>query len=153
MTSKIKILLLILYVILVITYRIAEARRIAVEQFDDIPITCEDYYHIKDYAKCKVIEEWDESQWVYFEDLIQEESSWRPDAVNPISGACSLGQALPCSKIEGDWKDPHVSIPWTIAYVAERYGTPQEAMVFWHCIGMCHNPHWNVTTEKKDNWY
>lgn len=61
-------------------------------------------------------------EWPAAKELISRESGWRPDAVNSSSGACSLVQALPCSKIPGDWSDPVNAIRWGNQYVINRYG-------------------------------
>lgn len=58
------------------------------------------------------------------------ESSWRPEAVNQSSGACGLAQALPCSKIGSEWKDPIVALKWMNDYVNNRYGGWQQALEF-----------------------
>lgn len=61
------------------------------------------------------------------ETLVQRESSWNVNAYNSI-GACSLVQALPCSKIPGDWRDPVTALKWGNGYVAARYGSWQAAL-------------------------
>lgn len=63
-----------------------------------------------------------ESDWVYVDYIVSRESSWNPSAVNPSSQACSLAQALPCSKIKGNWRDPVVALKWQYNYVNQRYG-------------------------------
>lgn len=60
--------------------------------------------------------------------LVQRESSWNPLAYNGSSGSCSLVQALPCSKIPGDWRDPITALRWGHSYVVARYGTWQVAL-------------------------
>lgn len=72
-----------------------------------------------------------EDQWVYVDYIVSRESSWNPNAVNPSSGACSLVQALPCSKIGPNWRDPVVALRWQYAYVKGRYGGYQQAYQFW----------------------
>lgn len=62
--------------------------------------------------------------------LIQRESSWNPEAVNASSGACGLVQALPCSKLGPNWKDPVVALKWGDQYVKERYGGWGPALQF-----------------------
>ena len=66
-------------------------------------------------------------QWAAAEVLVQRESSWNPNAYNSI-GACSLVQALPCSKIPGDWHDPVTALRWGNGYVLARYGTWNNAL-------------------------
>lgn len=76
-----------------------------------------------------------ESDWAVAEILVMRESSWNPTAVNPKSAACGLAQALPCSKVPGDWSDPVNSLRWMHQYILERpqYGTWQKALN-WHDI-------------------
>lgn len=68
-----------------------------------------------------------QDQWSAAETLVQRESSWNPLAMNNI-GACSLVQALPCSKIPGDWRDPVTALRWGHGYVVSRYGTWNSAL-------------------------
>lgn len=77
-----------------------------------------------------------QSQWEYADYIVSRESSWNPNAVNTSSGACSLAQALPCSKIPGDWRDPVNALRWQHQYVTSRYGGYQQAYEFWV------NNHW-----------
>jgi len=63
-------------------------------------------------------------------ELVFRESGWRTDAVNRSSGACGLAQALPCSKIVGDWQDPEVSLEWMHSYIHDRYGSTCNALNF-----------------------
>lgn len=72
-----------------------------------------------------------ESQWVYVDYIVSKESSWNPLAVNRSSGACGLAQALPCSKIPGDWRDPVNALKWQFGYVTARYGGYYGAYQFW----------------------
>ena len=41
---------------------------------------------------------------------IAKESKCDPNAVNPSSGACGIGQQLPCGKWAGAWNDPVASL-------------------------------------------
>lgn len=72
-----------------------------------------------------------ESQWKYVDYIVSKESSWNPLAVNKSSGACSLAQALPCSKIPGDWRNPVNALKWQYGYVKDRYGGYAQAYAFW----------------------
>ena len=72
-----------------------------------------------------------ESDWEYADYIVSRESSWNPNAVNASSGACSLAQALPCSKIPGDWRDPVNALKWQYQYVSNRYGGYYGAYQFW----------------------
>lgn len=69
-----------------------------------------------------------ESQHAAAERLIHRESSWNVNAYNASSGSCSLVQALPCSKIPGNWRDPVTALRWGHGYVTARYGTWQVAL-------------------------
>lgn len=62
-------------------------------------------------------------QWGNAEWLVQKESGWNPDAVNRYSGACGLGQQLPCGKWPGAWNDPVASLNGMHGYVMGRYGS------------------------------
>lgn len=72
-----------------------------------------------------------ESEWDYVNFIVERESGWNPAAVNASSGACGLAQALPCSKIPGDWSDPVNALQWQHGYVQDRYGSYAEAYAFW----------------------
>jgi hypothetical protein len=72
-----------------------------------------------------------ESDWQYADYIVSREASWNPNALNKSSGACSLAQALPCSKIKGDWRDPIVALKWQYQYVTSRYGSYYQAYQFW----------------------
>ena len=72
-----------------------------------------------------------ESDWKYADYIVSKESSWNPNAVNPSSGACSLAQSLPCSKIPGNWRDPVNALKWQYQYVKNRYGGYYGAYQFW----------------------
>jgi hypothetical protein len=72
-----------------------------------------------------------EGDWAAADYIISRESSWNPNALNTSSGACSLAQALPCSKISGDWRDPVTAIKWQYNYVKQRYGGYWGAHKFW----------------------
>lgn len=74
-----------------------------------------------------------EDQWGATERLVQRESSWNPNAYNSI-GACSLVQALPCSKIPGDWHNPVDALKWGNGYVVARYGTWNAALAHSYAV-------------------
>ena len=60
--------------------------------------------------------------------LIQRESGFNPNAVNPSSGACGLFQRLPCSVKLGDVDG---QIADGVRYIKARYGTFTAAWNFW----------------------
>lgn len=67
--------------------------------------------------------------------LIERESSWNPNAINPSSGACGLVQSLPCSKLSPNWNDPVVALKWADSYVKGRYGSWQAALAHSYANG------------------
>ena len=68
-------------------------------------------------------------QYQYADYIVEHESGWNPTAYNSI-GACSLVQALPCSKIGNDWRDPVTALRWGNQYVLARYGSWYQAYLF-----------------------
>lgn len=73
-----------------------------------------------------------ESEWHHVDFIVNRESSWNPNAVNPTSGACGLGQQLPCGKWAGAWNDPVAALRAQYQYVKARYGGYAQAVAFWH---------------------
>lgn len=55
--------------------------------------------------------------------LIIKESGCNPSAVNPSSGACGIGQQLPCGKWSHTWNDPVGGMIDMQGYVFGRYGS------------------------------
>jgi len=90
--------------------------------------------------KTNFLTRWDESHWPAFEQLIQNESGWTAGNINKSSGACGLGQALPCSKyIQGaELGDAINEANWAMDYILIRYKTPKNAYNFW----LSKHPHW-----------
>lgn len=76
--------------------------------------------------------------WGAYEELIQNESGWNPYSVNSSSGACGIGQALPCSKMSCEKWDYECQVNWTADYIEDRYETPIQALAFWNK----QSPHW-----------
>jgi colicin import membrane protein len=74
-----------------------------------------------------------------FDWIIDHESGWDVTAENPSSGAYGLGQALPAYKMAAygsDYMtDPVTQIKWALAYMDERYGSPDAAQSFWEANG------------------
>lgn len=110
----------------------------------DTQFILKDTFECKDKPKSKKStpivgskEEWlrqagiPESEWGYVDYIVSHESSWNPNAVNESSGACSLVQALPCSKLGTNWNDPVHALKWQHAYVTDRYGGYAQAYSFW----------------------
>lgn len=71
-----------------------------------------------------------EADWTAADKLITRESSWKPTSVNPSSGACGLGQQLPCGKWPHQWDDPVGALVDTQTYIKERYGGWDQALNF-----------------------
>lgn len=55
--------------------------------------------------------------------LVNKESGWNPSAVNSSSGACGLGQQLPCEKWAGQWNNPVDSLNGMHSYIISQYGS------------------------------
>ena len=72
-----------------------------------------------------------EHEWSYVDAIVARESGWNPNAVNKSSGACGLGQQLPCGKWAGAWNDPVAALRAMNGYVHGRYGGWQQAVAFW----------------------
>lgn len=71
-------------------------------------------------------------EWGYVDSIVSRESGWNPNAVNPSSGACGLGQQLPCGKWSGAWNDPVAALRAQYGYVVDRYGSYAGAVAFWN---------------------
>jgi Transglycosylase SLT domain len=71
--------------------------------------------------------------------IVTHESGWDVHATNPSSGAYGLGQALPATKMAPYGSDylnnPVTQIKWALAYMNERYGSPNAAQVWWENHG------------------
>jgi cell wall-associated NlpC family hydrolase len=83
------------------------------------------------FAQTLVNATWGPGQFPYLNLLWARESGWNPAAVNPVSGAFGIAQALPAVKMASaglDWAtDPYTQIIWGIGYIRAAYGTPQAA--------------------------
>jgi hypothetical protein len=73
-----------------------------------------------------------EAHWAYVDAIVTRESGWNPNAVNRSSGACGLGQQLPCGKWAGAWNDPVAALRAMTGYVNARYGGWAGAVAFWN---------------------
>ncbi len=64
--------------------------------------------------------------------IVFHESGYRWNAVNTSSGACGLGQALPCEKMGCQTlEDIDCQLRWLMQYVKNRYGSPVQARIWW----------------------
>jgi len=91
-------------------------------------------------------------QWNELYQLLNHESGWTVGKMNlEGSGACGIGQALPCSKLGAGYGNAAAEISWAYDYIAARYTTPARAWAYWNCIGLCTNNY--GTIEKFNTWY
>lgn len=63
--------------------------------------------------------------------IYQKESGNNPSATNKSSGACGLGQALPCSKMGCSLQDYACQDAFFTNYMLSRYGSWEKAKAFW----------------------
>jgi len=63
--------------------------------------------------------------------IYAKESGNNPGAINASSGACGLGQALPCSKMPCSLSDYACQDNFFTNYMLSRYGTWANARAFW----------------------
>jgi hypothetical protein len=70
--------------------------------------------------------------------LIMAESTCNPNAVNPSSGACGIGQQLPCGKWAHQWNDPVGGMIDMQGYVFATYGSWANA----YATFLSRSPHW-----------
>lgn len=73
-----------------------------------------------------------QAHWGYVDSIVSRESGWNPNSVNKSSGACGLGQQLPCGKWPGQWNDPVAALRAMNSYVVGRYGGWPQANAFWN---------------------
>lgn len=86
---------------------------------------------LKGYAQGRINEVFGAGQWSSFNELVRRESGWHVGIINKSSGACGLGQALPCSKMKCSLSDGKCQVDWMIQYIIGRYGNPYKALL-WH---------------------
>lgn len=63
--------------------------------------------------------------------IYMHESGNNPGAINASSGACGLGQALPCSKMGCSLSDYDCQDRFFTGYAMARYGSWENAKAFW----------------------
>jgi hypothetical protein len=71
------------------------------------------------------VSEAEAKEYIYYH-----ESSNNQYAINPSSGACGLGQSLPCEKMGCDLSDYQCQDNWFTNYMKSRYGSWVMAMIF-----------------------
>ncbi|WP_443031824.1 transglycosylase SLT domain-containing protein [Streptomyces sp. CA-210063] len=110
----------------------AEAKSEAAGSLGDVPVKSS-YTVAEIQAMAKAVVASD--QWTCFSNIVNHESTWNYQAVNPSSGAYGLFQALPAGKYASagaDWRtNPATQIKWGLNYMEVRYGSPCEAWSFW----------------------
>lgn len=83
------------------------------------------------FAQGLVDSVWNSGQFPFLYMLWERESGWNPTAMNPLSGAFGIPQALPAVKMVTaglDWAtDPYTQITWGIDYIRAAYGSPRAA--------------------------
>ena len=119
------VLLALLYIAVLLSYKTVIAQHI---------IDCNASYNIKVFAKCKVTEKWDSSQWSAFDYIIERESNWIYTADNPNSSAYGVPQAMTSlhDLPEDYMTNPQSQIEWAIEYIEDRYSTPKKAQNYWN---------------------
>lgn len=93
-----------------------------------------------------------ENVWWAVDRIVSGESGWNPLAYNESSGACGLGQQLPCGKWGGDWRDPVHALKSMHQYV-QAYGGWAAAVEFRNCTGYCYSARAGATVFKDHTWY
>lgn len=93
-----------------------------------------------------------QSEWWAVDSIVTGESGWNPSAYNSSSGACGLGQQLPCGKWGGDWKDPVHALRSMNTYV-QAYGGWAAAVEFRNCVGSCYSSRAGKYVDKDHTWY
>lgn len=104
---------------------------------------------LQNYAKALLAQNGWSGQWNSFNSLVNGESGWSWDAVNPgghgyngESHAYGIPQALPPSKMATagpDWKtNGYTQLRWMMSYIRSRYGSPDAAWKAWQS----RSPHW-----------
>lgn len=84
--------------------------------------------------------------------LYEHESGNNPGSINKSSGACGIGQALPCSKLPCSLSDYACQDDWfTNSYMIPRYGSWEAAWAYWNCIGYCTNKYGTIV--KTATWW
>ena len=93
-----------------------------------------------------------EHEWGYVDSIVSRESGWNPNAVNKSSGACGLGQQLPCGKWAGAWNDPVAALRAMTGYVSGRYydGSPYVGSL---CTGLSRGWQCAVAFWNQNHWY
>lgn len=83
--------------------------------------------------------------------LIDKESDCNPNIQNPTSSACGIAQNIRGCNSQGYGYDPVQQLKWMHGYVFGKFGSWEEALSFWHCIGTCYFKGGSVY--KTATWY
>lgn len=70
-------------------------------------------------------------EWRALDSIIERESGWDPNAVNPNGGAYGIPQILPSAHPDANLQnDPMGQIRWLANYIQSRYGSATDALAF-----------------------
>jgi len=93
-------------------------------------LTYPSHSHKTSYAQIQAAVQSVSNESDAFMEIIAKESGFNPHAINSSSGACGLGQALPCAKMPCSLDDVRCQVNWMNRYITARYGTPTAALTF-----------------------
>jgi len=85
---------------------------------------------IKEKLSIACIDRFGDNNVDYLFNLLESESGFDINAVNPTSRACGIFQAYPCEKIASIRGDIDKEISWGLDYIENRYKTPKNAYLF-----------------------
>lgn len=100
---------------------------------DPNPIATGNSSHWEDVARKRARNQygWTGEDWRAIDSIIERESSWNPNAVNPSSGAYGIPQINPSAHPDANLQgDPIGQIKWLLSYIRQRYGSPTAALAY-----------------------
>jgi hypothetical protein len=96
------------------------------EELATIPIKAVVAAPVQSVAQAQPTDNSDAKSFIY-----SHESGNRTSAINASSGACGLGQALPCSKMGCSLSDYACQDAFFTNYAMQRYGSWENAKAWW----------------------
>lgn len=99
------------------------------------PLTYPNHSYKTNYEQIKGLAMSMSNDWESWMEVIAKESGFNPQAINVSSGACGLGQALPCEKMGCSLDDLSCQMSWMNRYITSRYGSPSNALKFHRANG------------------
>lgn len=96
----------------------------------DAPGANGDWEH---YAKQMALQQegYSRPEWRALDSIIERESGWNPNAVNPNGGAYGIPQILPSAHPGLNLQhDPQGQLDWLFNYIQSRYGGATQALNF-----------------------